>query len=419
MVEGMASNLRNLIMAMAGLAAAAEAQDFVYNDFSSVAGLTMLGNAAQSGNLLRVTAASGSQVGAVYYDQPVRVDTGFDTVFTYSFNSLGSGGADGMTIIFHTDPRGTSAMGSGGGEMGYGANTTAPSGTAITNSLVLELDTWFSSGEGDLSGNELSLHTNGSGENNNDEQFSLGQIDPGTNLSDGQVHTVRLNYIPGTLEVYLDDLVNPRLSVPYDFGLGGIWVNGGFTGGIGLLSEGRAYVGFTAGTGGAWENHDVLSWSWSSSGGPGTAYCFGDSSSMVCPCGNVSAFGEGCSNSSGAGAMLRSVGTSSVVAADLALTATQLPAFKPVLFLQADTAENNGMGSPWGDGLRCLGANPLNLQVVFSDVSGAASTNLNLVSAGNLAAGQGKAFQVWFRDQLGPCSTGRSTSNGLFIQFSP
>lgn len=407
------------LLALLGMCATCEAQNFDYPDFTNASGLAFNANASISAPLLRVTPATGNQLGAVYYEQPVRVDGGFNTVFTFQFSNLGGGGADGMTFVIHNDPRGTAAIASAGGEMAYGAAPTAPVGTAIANSLVLELDTYFSGGEGDLSANEVSLHTGGSGDNDNDESYSLGRVSPAANLSDGLVHTARINFDSGVISVYLDDLVNPLFTANYDFANGGSYVLGGNATGMNLLPDGKAYVGFTAATGGAWETHDVLSWSWSSSGGPGTSYCFGDGTALVCPCGNLATSGQGCGNSQGWGGVLASNGSSSVVTANLQLFATQVPASKPGLFLLAATMENGGSGSSLGDGLRCVGMNPVKLQVVTADSSGMALTSIDLIAAGAIASGQTKAFQYWYRDPQGPCSSGRNSTNGLLIQFTP
>lgn len=413
------TRLTRSLLTLAALSPLAGAQTFEYQDFSSVAGLDFSGSASQFGNSLRVTAAAGNQLGVAYYAQPVRVANGFDTVFKFQFTNLGGGGADGMTFIIQNDPRGTTAMGVAGGEMAYGAAPTSPAGTAIANSLLIELDTYYSGGEGDLSGNEVSIHTNGIGDNDNDESYSLGHVSPTTNLSDGLTHALRVNYDSGTLRVYLDDLTNPLLSVPYDFASGGQWIGGGPVGGLNLLPGGTAYVGFTAATGGAWEDHDVLSWTWSSSGGPGTAFCYGDLSGGVCPCGNISAAGEGCGNSMGMGATLGSSGSSSVVLADFKLAAEQLPAFKPGVFVQADAVMNGGNGAFYGDGLRCVDANILFLEVVFSDAAGGAASSLNLVSTGGVSAGQSRTYQYWYRDPFGPCSAGYNATNGLRVSFAP
>ena len=49
----------------------------------------------------------------------------------------------------------------------------------------------------------------------------IGRITPAINMSDGLLHVMRISYTPGTLNVYLDNLVTPLLSIPWDFNTGG------------------------------------------------------------------------------------------------------------------------------------------------------------------------------------------------------
>ena len=78
----------------------------------------------------------------------------------------------------------------------------------------------------------------------------------GVDFSDGQIHTVKLVYVPGNLQVYLDDLENPLMTVYVNLAK------------VMNLDHGRAWVGFTAGTGADWQNHDLISWEFESPGGP-------------------------------------------------------------------------------------------------------------------------------------------------------
>lgn len=159
--------------------------------------------------------------------------------------------------------------------MGYG-NTAN-----ISNCVAIELDTWLSnhpSGIQDLSNNEISVHTNGSGPNSEDENLSIGRVDPApTAFLDQSVHTLEILYVPGQMDITLDGV--PVLSVPYDFFTGGTWIlgAGGPVSGPNLISGTDAYVGFTSATGGDAQNHLVHNWEWVS---------FGPS---ACEAGNVGA----------------------------------------------------------------------------------------------------------------------------------
>lgn len=251
--------------AVAGLAlASASAQSINYPNFSSVAGLALNGNAAQSGANLRLVPSVLSQKGSVYYAAPTTVENGFDTTFTFQTSAPSGGGADGFAFIVHNDPRGLTALANHAAGLGYGAFATSPAGTAIANSLAIEFDTFNGTfgGFSDLSANEISVHTGGVGDNSHSEGFSIGRVSPTTTFSNAAVHTARIKYVPGTLQVYLNNLTTPVLTVPYSFASGGTWAlaPGGPVGGLALLPGGQAYVGFTASTGGSFENYDLLNW---------------------------------------------------------------------------------------------------------------------------------------------------------------
>jgi len=153
----------------------------------------------------------------------------------------------------------------------------------------------------------------------------------------------------------------------------------------------------------------------------GTVYCAGDGSAWPCPCGNTGGPGEGCANSTGAGATLRAFGSPSVSADDLGFAATGLLAGQPALLFVGNNALNGGMGTPFGDGLRCVGGAVRRLVLRIPDATGAARWEAGLPSlVGGWAAGDVKRFQVWYADPVGgPCSSQVNLSSALEVAFLP
>lgn len=70
-------------------------------------------------------------------------------------------------------------------------------------------------------------------------------------LKDGKVHAARILFQPPVLSVFLDRSSAPVLEAVVDLS-------------IVLDRLGSAWVGFTASTGGGYENHDILNWSFTS-----------------------------------------------------------------------------------------------------------------------------------------------------------
>jgi hypothetical protein len=162
-------------------------------------------------------------------------------------------GGDGFAFVVQNAslrfPRGL-ALGDGGGGIGY---------NGIANSLAVEFDTLqnppgeFEGELGDPNGNHISIQTRGTLPNSAGSTFSLGSTTQGPPaiplLADGNVHTTKVAYVPGTLTIFLDNLTKPVLSVPVDLGT------------TLSLDNGQAWIGFTAATGGRSQAHDILSFS--------------------------------------------------------------------------------------------------------------------------------------------------------------
>ena len=150
-----------------------------------------------------------------------------------------------------------------------------------------------------------------------------------------------------------------------------------------------------------------------------TAYCFGDGSGTTCPCANNGPSGQGCTNSSGPGAVVSSMGSTSVSANDLALTASNLLASQPALLFAGLNAINGGNGDPFGDGLRCSGGSVVRLGFQVPDGNGHATYGPGLAALGGFGPGDVRRFQVWYRDPAGPCASGFNLSHGMEVVFIP
>ena len=217
---------------------------FNFADFSNASGLSLLGSASiPATSQLRLTPAVGGQSGAAWYTAEKQyVGTAFETTFQFKLdeNFDSPGGSDGFVfVIQNTAP---TFLAGGGGTLGY---------YGLANSVAVEFDTFQNSEVNDPSPSDISVHTNGTGLNDWRESLSLGNYSTMPMLmDDAVVHSVKIAYTPGSMAIYLDNMTTPKLTVAVDLSE------------MLALDAGKAWVGFTAATGGGWQNHDILNWTY-------------------------------------------------------------------------------------------------------------------------------------------------------------
>ena len=244
----------------------AQAQSSDFSDFAAAKGLTLNGaaKAASGGDrkALRLTPAEEGQAGSAFLTEKVALKDGFEMTFTFQITGTTEGGADGFAFVIQNS--GPTALGMAGSGLGYGACDEGAA--AISRSLAIEFDTFtlkdLGAPEGgyygDPNGNHISVHSRGTEPNHADETYSLGKVSEGLpNFKDGKPHNVKVSYTPGSLKTYVDNMEKPVLTVALKLDA---FSGNGFKDASVLDADGKAWVGFTAGTGSLTENHDILSW---------------------------------------------------------------------------------------------------------------------------------------------------------------
>jgi len=238
-----------------------------------------------TGGVLQLNSANLNQHGAAWFSTPQPMSTGFTTAFQFQITNTNacqscSFPADGLALVIQNDPAGTGALGyTGDGQnISYGNNdvsTASGPGNAITNSLAIELDTYQNTNYADPNGNHIAVQSCGPNNpstltpnsadhdyicpNGSPANFALQSLPTGLSLSDGNTHTITVNYLPpGTctsacnnLQVYMDStlILQTTLNLATQ---------------LNLTGNGSAYIGLTAATGGSVENNNILSWTFSS-----------------------------------------------------------------------------------------------------------------------------------------------------------
>ena len=163
--------------------------------------------------------------------------------------------ADGITFTIQGDPRGASAVGPGGGGLGYGPdNNTKTDSRDITNSVAVKFDIFNNQGEGNDS---TGLFQDGVA------PTVTGSIDlssSGLELNSGDVIDATLTYNGTTLTETLTDTAT-GVSAPTQ----------SYTVNIPSLVGGNtAFVGFTGATGDENAIQDILSWTFTTRAGTTT-----------------------------------------------------------------------------------------------------------------------------------------------------
>jgi hypothetical protein len=157
-------------------------------------------------------------------------------------------------------------------------------------------------------------------------------------------------------------------------------------------------------------------------GGSMTPFCFGDGSSVTCPCANNGAAGHGCANSvDPAGALLTASGFPSTVSDSLLLQANHMPPTAFCIFLQGSSS---GTVFSYGDGLRCVGGTLIRIGAKHAS-GGVASYpgpgDPPVSSRGFVPVfGAQRSYQVWYRnpDPNFCTSATFNVSNGVLVNWA-
>jgi gliding motility-associated-like protein len=191
----------------------------------------------QGGDCYLLTPAVGTMNGTVWYAEQVDLNVPFDLEFTMNFGTLDANGADGMCFVLQTV--GTNAIGASGGGMGY---------QTFGTSLGIEFDTYYNGNFNDPSYDHIAIEYNGNISHGAATGHIAGPVQASStsaNIEDGQDHSVRITWNPATMliSVYFDCV--HRLDGTFDL------INNIFGG------ESLVYWGFTAATGGSYNNQSV------------------------------------------------------------------------------------------------------------------------------------------------------------------
>ena len=218
------------------LATVAGAQALNYADFSDTSGLTLNGSAAQAGTALRLVPGVDSQAGSAfaYTALTLTPSTAFSTAFRFlvmpDANSA-LGVPDGFTFLLQA--HGPTALGEAGEGLGY---------VGLGQSVAVVFRGRDPAFVGVIAGGtnpaDLAQPFNPPGS---------AQVDEGSFY--GQTGHAWIDYQPGSLQVFLsadgNKPLTPLATASIDL--------------AGTLGS-QAYVGFSAGNGGAYGTQDVLSW---------------------------------------------------------------------------------------------------------------------------------------------------------------
>lgn len=244
----MHTGLSSFVLAAATAGASAFGQCgavFQFSDFSDTSGFSLVGRTEVVDNVLRLTKSGQDGAGAAWFTTTqAAVNAGFVTTFRFD---ISDGPADGFAFVLQADS--DEALGGGGSDLGF---------AGIPRSVAIEFDTFVFDDE--FPGPHVSVQTRGIEENSSGDEYSLAHA----TLPEWFIHAdaleIKIEYTPGVLFVYLEN--EPVLFCPLD--LGTLGDDGPLFDG-----DGCAWVGFTAGAGGATANQDIISWSfddWSTTG---------------------------------------------------------------------------------------------------------------------------------------------------------
>ncbi|MBI2686115.1 MAG: PEP-CTERM sorting domain-containing protein [Acidobacteria bacterium] len=260
-----------LAVVLAGTAAAAS---FTFADFSNPSGINLVGDAALTANRLRLTPALENQVGAAWLNNRVNVQGGFVTSFQFQITDRGGYKPDWEPNVFNDGADGLTFVIQNAGPMALGLYASGIGYYGIPRSLAIEFDTWNNKPSYcEPNGNHIAVQSLGNAENHPehcpdaDGAFlnpTLGIALPSKDMSNGAIYDVMITYQPGLLKIFFDNMALPILSVNVD--LGSLFTLENGTG---------AFIGFTSSTGGAWENHDIVNWSYTNVPEPGTFFMAG------------------------------------------------------------------------------------------------------------------------------------------------
>lgn len=259
------AGLASSAVLLLAIAPRAEAASFNYRNFSDSSSLSLVGDVKTDGTALRLTAAEQEwQANAAWHHTSQDITDGFETTFRFRISnprsadnlyqgnsvidSSGNIGGDGFAFVLRNSA--APALGYAGGGLGY---------SGIFNALAIEFDTWDNSddfarwgdagldGTGRESSNHISIQALTSGVQGEFPRYSLGYTDSIADLSNGEVHEARLRYEGNRLSLFLNSILALEVA---DLDLASI------------IDAPQATLGFTASSGAAWQNNDLLSWSY-------------------------------------------------------------------------------------------------------------------------------------------------------------
>jgi hypothetical protein len=221
---------------------------FSYPSFTGPSGpsLSLAGEASISAPVLQLVGQDQLEVsGAAWYANQLDVETPWQTQFTWQLPSSG-GSPEGLAFVIQGQSN--TATGSAGDNLGF---------AGITHSLAIQIATTRNTALAQPAAPFISVQSRGTLSNNASFAYSLAAA-PAGSIANSAPHTLTVSYQPpspadgsGDLQVSLDGSASPLLSVHVDLAteLG--------------LTNGQAWMGFTAanGAGAQTEDADIQSWS--------------------------------------------------------------------------------------------------------------------------------------------------------------
>jgi hypothetical protein len=246
-----------LTLALIGATSLASAVEF--DDFSAkVSHLKLNVDAAKVGENLRLTPNDWYRRGSAFTLKTLNVAK-FSTFFTFQITGPfsncdpdpGCGPGDGFT--FAMQALSPNEIGANGPALGYGGEVVRDQLVGgIRNSIAVEVDTHYNFSFHDPNANHIAIDINGDTRHN--DPSLVKKIAP--SFTNGKTWYAWLDYDGETLQVRIsqNDHRPKKAQLETDIDIPSLLgVNNDF-------DNNKAYVGFTGGTKGGYENHDILFW---------------------------------------------------------------------------------------------------------------------------------------------------------------